>query len=564
MKPVFPKNAEENHIAIPLVKTTIAGLPFDARLYLAGTLGMELKPGKRIQPPSIKVLNIPVKRTNWSLHLPDELDYHDLEGNMDPVAGSAELLSYGIEAKLEQLKRVSRSSSKKKFRGKGKGYDSWKSSVDKELGVLQEQIDYNDRILNENPTDFTDEDRGRLGQQLAMQRQTLQTLNSELTEGEAGGEPMILVNGVLNASCINPGLSEWDRNGALNILPNFVSRAQDTQFANLEMDYLSNTQQLEVPQAQITTNAQLQLADPTPQQRAQGQAPPTPSQNPSALLGREVAAQTELAINSFDIPDQPIMIESNIVQIENALEPQGGRVQQLEKRQQELSRQIGNLADNRLNRFFTTKGLNTSNAINQVKVPKSPATKGGPKAVPGSGSDKVQNYITDEAKKLGDISVTDGRPEDLLALSDSATYADPGAVAEMEDTVFTFSAGDLSYIDEVGDALDGVRLQAATAGKLWVDADDGVGNSYASFVHTDAGVQVGSGAKAEAGTYSLKIPFPKGGQTFDFSYPGDDPKISLRIRDLDSRNRNYTSVILLGLLGVVFGASRIFTRKPAN
>ena len=97
---------------------------------------------------------------------------------------------------------------------------------------------------------------------------------------------MVLVNGVLNASCNNPGLSEWDRNGALNILPGFVSQAQQGQFANLEMDFLSNTQQLRVPQNNAA-NAPLVLNQQVAQQRAQVQAPPGPVQTQFLLTCSE-------------------------------------------------------------------------------------------------------------------------------------------------------------------------------------------------------------------------------------------------------------------------------------
>ena len=168
----------------------------------------------------------------------------------------------------------------------------------------------------------------------------------------------------------------------------------------------------------------------------------------------------------------------------------------------------------------------------------------------------------DEAQKTDVSNITLSATD--LAGANSLNFSSPVDSGEDgEDLVYTFAVGDFSYEDVDGHALDKIRLQAVTASSLWVGADASEGGaSYASFAHAGTGVTTVSGVTSDTGTYSLKIPFPKGGQTFDFSYPGDDPVVSLRIRDLESRNRNYTSVILIALLGLVLSASRIFVRKP--
>ncbi len=549
VKPVFPQGAGENQVGIPLVKTTVAGLPFDAKLFLAGKLEEELKPGKRIEPPAIKVVNIPVKRTNWSLLLPEEYDYSDPEGNMDPVAGSQELLALGIDAKLDQLRRLSQAS--RKYKGKkGKGYEEFQYGLNKELGLLQQQIDENYSGLSYRGG----ERQERLQQQYTSQSAALETLNQELLEEEnEEAEEDVIVNGYLNTSLVNPGISEWDRNGALNILPNFVSSAQRIQVANLNADIQNNTillQQREVQQAEPN-------APPTQQRPAQqrtlaqvSQAGAiahgvTVPQTATGLLGgNEIQAQGQQLWYMMDEAQVAnIQVPLNIGEIRGLSVGGGiamqsdGRLKQLNTRQGVLNEQLGNLADNRLNRFFSNKGRNTANAREKLEEAQKSQQKlrlpaGGP---PRSKSPEYLIPPPVAAKPASPdtstINITSGK---------GGTSDDTD-----EDTVFTFAAGDFSYTDVDADELQAIRLQAASAGALWVDTDDG-------------------GLSLDTGTYSLDIQFPEQGRRYDFSYPGDDPVVSLRIRDTKAENRNFSTFGLLAFLGITIGLTRFLSSRKKD
>ena len=554
VKPVFPEGAEKNQVGIPLVKTTVAGLPFDAKLFLAGTLEDEVKPGKRIEPPAIKVVNIPVKRTNWTLHLPEEFDYFDLEGNMDPVSGSRELLALGIDAKIDQLRRLSKAS--KRYKGKkGKGYEEFQSGLSKELGLLEQQFDANYKGYDQGGRSGNNEEDEILQQQYSQQKAALQTLNAELQgENNADRDEAVIVNGFLNASTVNPGTSEWDRNGALNILPGFVSQAQRMQVANLNIDIQNNSillQQSENQGQQIALNPAQIPSQPISQQRAQvfvtqsgedpGQITAAPQTATGLLGGAQVEQQTDdILLNNVDVYFDAAVSqrEAPIISGNEIAMQREGRLKQITTRQDVLNEQLGNLADNRLNRFFSNKGRNTANARSHAgKFSKSGQKRNLPAGIPpgaspfGLGTQPPPQSLPTETPDVTSLHFSDN----------TAAFTAP----EAEDTVFTFATGDFPYNDIDGDGVDKIRLQAATAGTLWVDTDQ------------DA-------LALNTGTYSLDIQFPEKGRRFDFSYPGDDPVVSLRIRDNETQNRNYATIGLLALLGVIVGVTRYFPRKKAS
>ncbi|MHC4680814.1 MAG: rhodanese-like domain-containing protein [Planctomycetota bacterium] len=112
VKPVMVEDSSEGNVLIPLVKTSPGGLPYDVYFYLAddgaAPLVTPLNGMTRLKPPSLSIVGIPVMQTTWSLRLPGGYRYMRPGGNMSPVAGTIEVLSLGIEAKLEQLRRLER------------------------------------------------------------------------------------------------------------------------------------------------------------------------------------------------------------------------------------------------------------------------------------------------------------------------------------------------------------------------------------------------------------------------------------------------------------------------
>ena len=516
VKPVYPKGAGLGRVAIPLVKTTVAGLPFEAKLFFAGNLGMKLKSGEKVKPPAIQVTNIPVKRTNWSLQLPEDFEYHDPKGNMDPVAGTTELLALGVEAKLDQLKRISSSSSRKMRYGK-KGY-YLKKSLSKELAVLEKQIDFNKKGLERNSRDFNDEERGRLDRQISQQKVILKNLNEQLQQkdGEVGN--IAILNGFLNDSLVNPGISEWDRNGVLNRLPEFVSSAQAGQVANLNVDFSSNSELLNTTTVQNAPN-QSRTNAPAPIPQAQQQISQAAAvQQRQQLHAEGQSAQGLLSIATRQPIEQHFQFHSN-ESAELAEENQqeltlsggtimdlSGRAQQITKRQEFLSQQLGNLADNRLNRYYQGKGKNIANARNQ------------------SGQ-----------------------------LLDS-----PNGISENIDGLKGFKSDNLFSRNPVNANINGTYKSEIHS--LDKDPFGGVGGGGAGIPFAYGGINT----PVKTSAYSLSIQLPEGGRQLDFSYPGNNPVISLRVRDTQVRYRNYATLGLLGIFATVFSIAKWWQRKRTN
>ncbi|MAH12888.1 MAG: hypothetical protein CMO33_04005 [Verrucomicrobia bacterium] len=508
VKPVFPEGGGKGSVAVPLVKTTIAGLPFDARLFFAGRLDKELKSGSRLKPPSIKPINIPVKRTNWSLFLPEVFDYHDLKGNMNPLTGTTELVALGIEAKLEQLKRVSMASTKKIRYGRGGKKEYWlKESLGKEIAQLEEQISYNYASLDSN-LELREVDRGRLGEQLEQQKAQLESLNQTLAyEADEYDTGQTVVNGYINGSLVNPGLSEWDRNGALNIMPSFVSSAQDVQIANLNLDLSNNSVLLNNPVQALNTPAlppqqqrELLRTQTVAQPQLFNQQSAQQLLNDNPVLGQQLDfsgfSADSLLNTRLEASEQQQLTVSGGVIMSNEV-----RVQQLAKRQEFISSQLGNLADNRLNRYFQSKGRNSANARGQIE------------------SSKVQAEVAGVA--LSGPSPNDQKPTSWSGNRNTDNNTDKG----------------LQVQNYGGFGGGGGRAYYGSA--LGLPVED----------------------FQDAGTYSLQIDFPEVGRQLDFSYPGDDPSISLSIRDSEARSRNVATLSLIGLLALIFGAYRFALSK---
>lgn len=97
-----------DEVLIPLIKTSPGGLPYEVSMYFAGVAVEPLNGLTRLSPPSISIVKIPVMQTTWSLRLPKGYRYFRPGGNVLPIAGRAEVMSLGIEATLNQLKRLDR------------------------------------------------------------------------------------------------------------------------------------------------------------------------------------------------------------------------------------------------------------------------------------------------------------------------------------------------------------------------------------------------------------------------------------------------------------------------
>lgn len=249
-QPVKPVTAaEQGRVLIPLVKTSPGGLPYDVDLYFADEqtkpLVQPLNGITNLKPPAVSIHKIPVMQTTWSLRLPAGYRYIRPGGNLSPVAGTVEILSLNIKARLEQLKRldktyrdVSGSSSRTEVIAR----DNWDLFNTKIATDIKEaQI-----FLESNRGQVSDDDYKRLHSKLGGQKQFQATLiggNSAVIR-EQENQAQYDLNAYINTTAVNPGLAESVRNDAFQQKPDFIRQGEQQQIERL-------TKELEVSQKRL-------------------------------------------------------------------------------------------------------------------------------------------------------------------------------------------------------------------------------------------------------------------------------------------------------------------------
>jgi len=241
----------EADVLIPLVKTSPGGLPYDVYFYLADDqarpLVTPLNGLTKLEPPSISIVGIPVTQTTWSLRLPGGYRYMRPGGNMSPVAGTVEVLSLGIEAKLEQLKRLERTyrdvagSSVRTEQIARSNWEVFNKKLAADIGQAQS-------YLASRRGRVGDEDYKRLRTKLETQKQQQagllgsNTLFVEKQQEQARQD----LNAYLNVDASNVGVAEIVRNEALLEKPEFLTRNEQQQIARLQQELAVSQEQLEL------------------------------------------------------------------------------------------------------------------------------------------------------------------------------------------------------------------------------------------------------------------------------------------------------------------------------
>ena len=253
VKPVISADSTEGQVLIPLVKTSPGGLPYDVYLYFADEAAKPLVEPlngiTRLKPPGVSIVGIPVMRTTWSLQLPSGYRYLRPGGNMSPVAGTVEMLNLGIEARLEQLKRLEktyRDVAGLSIHREQMAQRNWELFNKK----LAEEISQAQSFLKGNRNQVSKEDYRRLSSRLGGQKRMQDVIvggnvafiqkQDELARND--------INTFLNYSISNAGVAEIVRNNALLEKPGFLSESERQQIARLRKELEVSEKQLKVLQ----------------------------------------------------------------------------------------------------------------------------------------------------------------------------------------------------------------------------------------------------------------------------------------------------------------------------
>jgi hypothetical protein len=251
IKPVTAADSPEGEVLIPLVKTSPGGLPYDVYLYFADEgvepLVVPLNGITKLKPPSISIVGIPVMQTTWSLRLPGGYRYMRPGGNMSPVAGTVEVLSLGIEAKLEQLKRLEKTyrdvagASFEREQVAKRNWDVFNKKLATEIGQAESYLNARRNMVGE-------EDYQRLRTKLGGQKQLQDAIMGsnasfvQRQEEQARND----LNFFLNVDASNAGVSEIVRNEVLLEKPGFLSKSEEQQITRLEQELEVSQQQLKL------------------------------------------------------------------------------------------------------------------------------------------------------------------------------------------------------------------------------------------------------------------------------------------------------------------------------
>jgi hypothetical protein len=319
VKPVKETNSPETEILIPLIKTSPGGLPYDIVMYFADEdikpLVRPLNGITRLSLPEITIMDMPVARTTWSLRMPGGYRYMKPGGNMSPVAGTVEMLSLGIEARLEQLTRLEKGYREIASQGKAKQTQIAEENLDylnKKLSLeVQEAQDY----LSSNKAEISLQDYERLRSKLNIQQQTQSVVMSD-NYGfiqQQQGQYSNNMNTYLNVSGSNRGVAESVRDNALNKMPEFVGTNEEKQLARLNQQIKDTVEQMNKPADSFASQDTSKLATIV-----------TPGKSSEELISGDKSKEEEISRVLEEVSSKSsIAIGQKQVQLQEQLEQLG-------------------------------------------------------------------------------------------------------------------------------------------------------------------------------------------------------------------------------------------------
>ena len=330
VKPAVAADAPEGQVLIPLVKTSPGGLPYEVHLYFADEgarpLVSPMDGIARLNPPNIAIVGIPVMRTTWSLRLPSGYRYLRPGGNMSPAAGTVEMLSLGIEARLEQLKRLERAYRDVAGSSGKKGMIA-KYNLDTFNVKLGDKIQEAESYLNTYRGQISESDYERLRTRLGKQREQQDTLigSNVAFDRKQEAQTRYDLNAYLNVSASNEGVAEITRNQPLLEKPKFIADSEQQQIARLREELEESKRRLN------------QLAQKTDKFGiADG----------PRRSGLEIAAGEKPADLIADSLDEDAIMGKTLDRLESEV------VAKIDRQQAQIKGQLDQLIDNRLQRHF--------------------------------------------------------------------------------------------------------------------------------------------------------------------------------------------------------------------
>jgi hypothetical protein len=514
VKPVTAAGLPDGEVLVPLVKTSPGGLPYDVYLYFADDgaerLVAPLNGITRLEPPAISIVGIQVMQTTWSLRLPGGYHYVRPGGNMSRVAGTVEMLSLNIEAKLKQLERLDKTY--REIAGTaGQREEITRQNWDAFNRKLAGEIKGAQQYLISNRDEVAAEDYDRLKSKLARQETIQDTViwgNGAFVEQqqELGSNNM---NIYINDNASNAGAPSGGGLyvEALQEEPEFVNRNFRGNVARLQNDLeVSEQQQKEIAQ--------------TMQQAQNGDG--ILVINGTAPMGDNLYVIAGSADATLVAGDQQ---QAQMGQILEQLNKDNEA--QIQAQQEQLAKQLSEIEDNRYQRLFQKNGRGKG-GTQLVALPQ--AAPAGP-AGQSEGTQVAVQLDDYEAYKAKKWSGTDKDGE----------KADEGMVMKYDHAGRPVTTSER----EVGVPVLGRAFQGREG---WAER----GGPVQPYVAT--------------GVYSLPVSLPEGEIRLDFARPGADAKLTLWAVPTRLLQTLYGTVAVIVAALVLLGLIRIWPHSvtPRN
>jgi len=519
VKPVIDPNAGADVVLIPLVKTSPGGLPYDVKMYFAGRAGGRLGLLARLAPPAIRVRNVKVVRTTWSLRLPKGYRYMDPGGNLSPVVAGVESKIIALRARMDQLKRLRKSYDELISLGSARGQTLARKSWVNLNKEISSEIAEARRTITANAPLISAKSNLRLQQELDLvvggQQTAIASWDKQERELSRGGYN---VNVWLNNDAPNGGVAEIVRNGYLNTVPNFVRTAAEGQKKQITQEMASNTM--------LINAGALEALAGTKTAQVSGGASGLGEQG--ILLAEEDADR-----------------KSEIAGVLVKLREEQRHYQK--QRQDELKGQLDLFADNRLDRYYGNLARQQAQAEAQ--------RRGG------------QAGAQDSFVSLDGGSVRLGSPA-------------AGTLQLNGRRVTTFTNGAFDPTARQAGEARGRRIAGRPAGGATA-AGDVIAHGYGTTADTNAAIAgvptrrgepaapdkeagfsafEGTGLAVARGTFSLPVTLPAGGEQRDFHGPSGEPVVTILAVDERLIDGAYSTAAVIVLAAIVWLLSRLWVQ----
>jgi hypothetical protein len=436
---------------------------------------------------------------------------------MSPVAGTVEILSLDIDARLDQLKRLEktyRDVAGSASRSEVVAQQNWYLFNQK----LNADIQQAQSVLEANRGQVADEDYRRLSSKLGGQKQSQDVLFGDNTSyiQQQQEQTRYDLNVFLNDDAVNVGVSELVRNNALLQKPDFIGQGEQQQIARL-------TKELEVSQGQLVA--------------LQQQADKASTEGVTALDAE--AAKKPAIDDSGKVADDLLLARSDekadVGKLLGDLSQQSAA--QIDRKQAQIRNQLEQLKDNRSQRYFQGPEQMAQTLEPMVTLPAQPPAQ--------QQAGRSRRMGTAGADGAPGMYMYSGAPESRAADGDVTQQGERG-----KGLTGAYAGG--------GYVMAGAGLRPAERQPPWAAAPG-------------AGVPGGPTAAPEnldqyvaKGTYSLPVALPEGEVRLDFARSAGQAQLSIWAVPLATiRNLQATAAVVVVLL-IVLGIIKIWPATAAT